>query len=200
MLGSIGEVYPRASDPTPPERRGVSNRSVIEETKAKVPIIDLADLLCGPGQMRRVGQRWVARCPFPDHLDKTPSFCVWPAEGRAWCFGCSRGGDVVDLASLAWGIDKPAIAAAEVLLTFGHEAPRRPRSWFRKQQRQRPVRYAIDQMRFEHLRRRLFRAFCAPSLLRIADTEEREAEAAILWEETELLARLLVERLRGGGE
>ena len=64
--------------------------------------------------------------------------------------------------------------------------------------RQRPVRDAIDRVRFEHLRRRLFRAFCAPSLLRIADTEEREAEAAILWEETELLARLLVERVHGG--
>ena len=37
-------------------------------------------------------------------------------------------------------------------------------------------------------------------LLRIADTKEREAEAAILWKETELLARLLIERLRGGGE
>jgi hypothetical protein len=36
--------------------------------------------------------------------------------------------------------------------------------------------------------------------LRIADTEEREAEATILWKQTELLARLLVAQLRGGGE
>ena len=65
---------------------------------------------------------------------------------------------------------------------------------------QRPVRVAIDQVRFEQLRRRVFRRFFGPSLVRIADTEEREAEAAILWEATELLVRLLVAQLRGGGE
>jgi hypothetical protein len=55
-------------------------------------------------------------------------------------------------------------------------------------------------VRFEHLRRRLFRRFFALSLLRISDIEEREAEGAILWKETELLARLIVAQLRGEGE
>jgi DNA primase len=88
--------------------------------------------------------------------------------------------------------------AAEVLLTFGHELPQRPPSWFRKQRRQQSLRDAIDRVRFGHLRRRLFRRLCAPSVLRIADTEEREAEAEILWEKTKLLAQLLVSQVRDG--
>ena len=107
---------------------------MIEEAKAEVPTVELARRLCG--EMRQVGARWVARCPLPGHDDRTPSFTVF-AETNSWyCFGaCQEGGDVVDLASHAWGIDNPATAAAEVLLTFGHEIPPRPPSWFRKQGR-----------------------------------------------------------------
>jgi hypothetical protein len=50
---------------------------VIEAAKEAVPTIDLADLLCGPGKMRRAGDRWVARCPLPGHEDRTPSFTVY---------------------------------------------------------------------------------------------------------------------------
>jgi hypothetical protein len=61
-----------------PERRGMSRRSVIEEPKKNVETIALADWLCGPGQMRRVGKEWVALCPLPDHKERTPSFTVNP--------------------------------------------------------------------------------------------------------------------------
>lgn len=188
-----------------PERRGVSRQGVITEAKEMVGTISLAERLCGSGQgqMRRAGGRWVVRCPLPGHDDKTPSFTVYPDDdegrGRWWCYGCLRGGDVVDLAALAWGIENPAVAAAEVLMTFGHQVPPRPPSWFRKFERQRPVRDAIGRARFDHLRRRLFRAFFAPLVARIEDNEEREEEAAILWESTAPLARLMVQRLGGGG-
>lgn len=41
-------------------------------------------------------------CSLPDHEDRRPSFCVYASEHAGfydswWCFGCSRGGDVVDL-------------------------------------------------------------------------------------------------------
>jgi hypothetical protein len=108
-----------------------------------------------------------------------------------------RGGDVITLAQRAWAIDRADVAAAEILLSSGHEIPPRPASWFRKQERQKPIREAISRARFEHLRRRLFRGLFAPSLLRIEDVEERKAEALIFWEATEPLARMMVERLRG---
>ena len=191
------EAYHGVPRSTRPERQGVSRRSVIEEAKAKVPTIDLADLLCGPGNMRKVGNRWVARCPLPDHEDKSPSFTVYPGDGGWFCYGCLRGGDVVELARFAWGYEKGevAMAAADLLNEFGHEIPQRPPSWYAKQARQKPARDAIDRARFEHLRRRLFRAFFKPSLLAIEDEEEREAEYRILWDATEPLAEMLLRDL-----
>ena len=50
------------------------------------------------------------RCPFPDHDDTDASFVVYEtaAEG-VFCFGCRRGGGIVDFASLLtggpWGRD-----------------------------------------------------------------------------------------------
>lgn len=186
------QVYPKRDSATPPERRGVSTRGVIKEAKEKVPIIDLADLLCGPGQMRRAGERWVARCPIPDHADRTPSFTVWPSEGRCWCFGCNRGGDVVDLAASAWRIDNLATAAAEVLMTFGHELPQRPPSWFRRQERQKPVRDGIEAVKIHAARRRLYRRFFEPLVLATEDEEDRQHDAQLFWEATERLAEHLV--------
>jgi hypothetical protein len=201
----MAEAYHTSSrNPSPdrPERRGVSRKRIIAEAKSKVSTIELADRLGAEqgGGWRKVGAEWVRSCVLDDHEDRVPSFSVDPQKNVWFCHGCVRGGDVITLAQLAWHIDRADVAAAELLLVFGYQPPRRSPSWFLKERRQRPVRDAIDRARFEHLRRRLFRAFCAPSLLRISDIEEREAEATILWEATEPLARLLVAQLRGGGE
>jgi CHC2-type zinc finger protein len=203
-------VYPdkegkasRSSTSTRPERRGVNRRRVIYAAKEKVPTIDLADRLA-PGQSgrwRKVGAEWVRNCVLDDHEDRTPSFTVNPDKNVWWCHGCLRGGDVIELARFAWGYEKHevAMAAADILHKFGHEIPPRPASWFRKQERQKPVRDAIAQARFDYLRRRLFRRFFFPSLVQIEDPKERRAEAVIFWEATEPLARMMLERLAEAG-
>jgi uncharacterized NAD(P)/FAD-binding protein YdhS len=111
-----------------------------------------------------------------------------------------RGGDVIELARFLWGYEKHevAMAAADLLHEFGHPIPERPAFWYCKQERQRPVRVAINRARFDHLRRRLFRRFFEPSLLRIENPSERESEAALLWDATAPLAEMMLERLRGG--
>jgi DNA primase len=38
--------------------------------------------------------RWWGLCPF--HAEKTPSFMVDSQEGIFYCFGCQKGGDLVD--------------------------------------------------------------------------------------------------------
>jgi hypothetical protein len=118
-------------------------------------------------------------------------------EGVWFCYSCLVGGDVVELARHAWNYSKAevALAAANLLHEFGHEIPPLAASWYAKQQRQKPIRDAIDRARFDHLRRRLFRRFFEPSLLQIEDLEERKAEAVIFWEATEPLARMMLERL-----
>ncbi len=180
----------------PPRPRGVSHTKPIDAAKAKVTVPELAERLSGPGVRR--GREVFYRCPL--HDDTNPSLRVDPAKGVWYCDPCGRGGDVVELARLVWEypVEESAVAAAVLLMEFGHEVPQRPPSWFRRQERQKPVRDAIEQARFEHLRRRLFRWFFAPALVQIQDVDEREAETAILWDATEPLARLALRDLEEG--
>src|SRR5215212_6123650 len=180
--------------------RGVSYTGPIDEAKRLVSVTDLADRLGGPGSLRRVGKESVGRCLIPDHEDRSPSFNVNPEKDVFFCHGCLRGGDVVELARFLWGYEKHevAMAAADLLHEFGHPIPERPASWHRKQERQKPVRSAIGRARFDHLRRRLFRWFFEPSLVGIDNRDERESEAAQLWDATAPLAEMMLERLRGG--
>lgn len=49
----------------------------------------------------QVGRSGKAVCPF--HEDRTPSLHVYEQPGQGWyCFGCGRGGSVMDLAALLW--------------------------------------------------------------------------------------------------
>lgn len=189
------EVYQKAGPTSTvrPERRGVSRHSVIEEAKAKIATIDLADRLCGPGKMKRIGEKWTAHCPLPDHEDKTPSFTVYPGDGGWFCYGCLRGGDVIELARFAWGYEKPdvAMAAAQLLEEFGHPIPERPRSWYAKQKRQQPVRDAIEEAKVRHVQRRVFRIFL-PMIEEIDDAGEKLEEVEYLWAAAQEIAVLIV--------
>src|SRR5579871_6104480 len=48
-----------------------------------------------------LGLNWsksaTVRCPLPDHDDKHPSFSIHRAKNLWHCFGCGRGGSVIDL-------------------------------------------------------------------------------------------------------
>lgn len=48
------------------------------------------------------GARLVALCPF--HQETCPSFTIFPETQRWWCFGCRRGGDVIELVRLLEGV------------------------------------------------------------------------------------------------
>lgn len=165
--------------------RGVSTVRPIDAAKDAVPIIDLADLLCGPGGLRRIGKEWTGRCPLPRHEDRSPSFTVNPEKNVFFCHGCLRGGDVVTLAALAWGYGEQeiAMAAANLLHEFGHEIPTQPPAWHRKQERQKPTRDGIEQVRKNIKRRRIFRYYILPDLGRIEDPEEYRQELDRAWSE-----------------
>ena len=77
-------------------------------------------------------------------------------------------------------------------MQFGHDLPNRPDSYFRKQERQRPVRDAIEAAKFEHLRRRLYRRFFEPLVLTIEDEEDRALDEQAFWEATRPMAQILV--------
>lgn len=65
--------------------------------------IDIVDVVSSYIELKKVGNNYVARCPF--HQDDTPSFYVSPSKGIFKCFGCGVGGDAVKFVSLYENID-----------------------------------------------------------------------------------------------
>ncbi len=173
--------------------RGVSYTTPINAAKQAVTVVELADRLCPPGSLRRMGSEWSGRCPLPDHEDKTPSFSVNPSKNLWFCYGCLRGGDVVRLAQLAWNYEvrDSHVAAANLLHEFGHEIPARPASWHRKRERQKPIRDALEDAKAGSARRRLMRIL-APFIARIEDDDERRDEALAVWDELGDVASMMV--------
>jgi hypothetical protein len=166
-----------------PRYRGVSYVRPIDAAKEAVPVIDLADRLCGPSGLRRVGKEWVGHCPLPKHEDRSPSFTANPKKNVFFCHGCLQGGDVVELARLAWGYDQrdAHVAAAMLLMEFGHEVPQRPPARFRKQERQRHTRAAIEETKKNVVLRRLFKHLILPLIDAIEDEEEHNRELERAW-------------------
>jgi DNA primase len=177
--------------------RGISYTSPINAAKEAVPVIDLADRLIGPGGMRRIGKEWAGRCPLPDHPDRSPSFAVNPQKNLWWCFGCLRGSDVVELYRLYHGYDQREAhtAAAMLLMEFGHEPPARPATWHRKQERQKPARDGLEQVKVRSVQRRLMRIF-GDYIAAIEDPKERREEAEQMWRDLDVIACLIVKGRR----
>ena len=54
----------------------------------------LSDLISKYVQLTPRGNSFIGKCPF--HNEKTPSFTVSPTKGIYKCFGCGKGGNVVN--------------------------------------------------------------------------------------------------------
>lgn len=76
-----------------------SGKHAIAEIKRR---LNLADVARRYVQLKRVGSRWVAACPF--HQEVTPSFSIHEEEGYFYCFGCQASGDLFDFYARIHGI------------------------------------------------------------------------------------------------
>lgn len=65
------------------------NGASIEDIKARWSVADVLGYSKSP-------RRWQTKCPLSGHDDVVASFTIYPG-GRWFCFGCQRGGDVIDL-------------------------------------------------------------------------------------------------------
>jgi DNA primase len=171
--------------------RPVSVKKQIKAIKDAVPLMEVASrhttlVPTGVGRAKGI-------CPLPDHQEKTPSFVVYP-DGRWWCFGCDRGGDVVDLYVAIGGFSILREALGYMGLEYEVDLPGRPESWFPKQSRQAAIREGIEAARIEVARRRLYRAYFLPSMNASIglDEEDRRHDEELLWELALPLAEELV--------
>ncbi len=67
----------------------IPNHIVVEVREAS-PILDIVQ---DHVRLRKQGRNWVGLCPF--HGERTASFNVHPGKGIFKCFGCGKGGDVI---------------------------------------------------------------------------------------------------------
>ncbi|HEV2124435.1 MAG TPA: CHC2 zinc finger domain-containing protein [Chloroflexota bacterium] len=169
-------------------REPASFRRHIDAVKDAVRIETVA---ADYGPLRLMGAgRLLGRCVAPEHEDKTPSMTVYTEEQRFKCYGCGEGGDVVDLVRLAEG-GEVWEAMVSLATRHGIELPGRSAAWYARQKRQAPVRDALEVMKVRHVQRRLFRLF-AYELAMIVDDDERREEKALVWENLEPVARMIV--------
>ncbi|MBQ5973660.1 MAG: DNA primase [Oscillospiraceae bacterium] len=67
------------------------DESFLEELTARADIVDVVSRYVS---LNRKGERYWGLCPF--HGEKTPSFSVVPDKQFYYCFGCGRGGGVIN--------------------------------------------------------------------------------------------------------
>src|SRR3712207_1926909 len=91
----------------------------VEAVKEAVPLTQYARQIA---DLNRSGELLVGLCPLPDHDERTPSFTVYP-DGHWWCFGCLRGGDVLDLHQLVHGYAEKWEALVSLARDQGVEPP-----------------------------------------------------------------------------
>ncbi len=65
--------------------------------------IDLSEIIGARVALKRAGRLMKGLCPF--HQEKSPSFVVYPDEGRYHCFGCGKSGDVFTWFQDTQGLD-----------------------------------------------------------------------------------------------
>ncbi len=69
-----------------------------------VSAADMVEVVSSRTQLRRAsGTRFTGRCPF--HEERTPSFSVNPVTKLFYCFGCGKGGDVIDFVKESENLD-----------------------------------------------------------------------------------------------
>jgi twinkle protein len=90
------------------------------QVKATVRIEDYALRKMGLELKRRKWNEMWFLCPL--HEEKSPSFHLRMEEQDFKCFGCGKGGDVIDLEMAATGETNPRLAAEKILLEYGVQA------------------------------------------------------------------------------
>jgi CHC2 zinc finger len=128
------------------------------------------------------GKAWfIGRCALPDHEDTTPSFYIYPS-GRWWCYGCGRGGDVVDLEFFCGDYAELWEAMIALAVEYGVELPGRTKRWHEAQQRRVTYLDWAYEVIGEELSRRVFKVTVLPFVDAIIDHEEREEALSRAWE------------------
>jgi DNA primase len=85
------------------------SRRALDELKQQIPLRDYLEANHWRPVRRLSRGRWMGLCPL--HDDHKPSFLVDPSQNLFYCYGCSRGGDVIRFAELYHQVKFPQALA-----------------------------------------------------------------------------------------
>ncbi len=68
--------------------------AITQERVQQALFVPLADIVAQRMKLRKSGKTFTGLCPF--HNEKTSSFHIYPADNRFYCFGCQKGGNVIN--------------------------------------------------------------------------------------------------------
>jgi len=72
------------------------------------------------GNLGKKTGRQMIRCILPGHNDSGPSFCYYPATRSFFCFGCRKGGNLIDLIGHMEGITDKKGQYKRAIELYGH--------------------------------------------------------------------------------
>lgn len=73
---------------------------IVSEIKSRLNVEDVVSQYV---TLKKSGKNYKGLCPF--HQEKTPSFMVSPEKQLAYCFGCHKGGDIINFVEEVEGIE-----------------------------------------------------------------------------------------------
>jgi hypothetical protein len=165
---------------SPPPQSTYGFRKCCEAIRAAVPMEEIARRYT---ELKPLSRRaWFdARCPLPDHEDHDPSFYIYP-PGRWWCYGCNRGGDVIDLEFRCGGYAELWEAMIALKEEFSVNLPGRPEKWHRWQKTKCEISNTAEEARKVVRRERMFKCLVlAGPEFEIEDPRERRAAIERAW-------------------
>jgi DNA primase len=105
--------------------------SDVDEVKTR---LDIADIVGSRITLKKAGRNFKALCPF--HNEKSPSFIVSPDRQTFKCFGCGKGGSVIDFVMEYEHLDFPEaleLLAEKAGVKLTHRPADTPESRVRRQ-------------------------------------------------------------------
>ena len=79
---------------------------------------NLIDIIGQYTELKGRGDQYMGLCPFPDHVEKTPSFSVSESRQLYHCFGCKKSGNIFSFLRDHSGL--PFVEAVEFLARRAH--------------------------------------------------------------------------------
>ena len=74
--------------------RKPKNGAITDERIQRALAVSLVDIAMQRMKLRKNGKTFVGLCPF--HNEKTPSFHIYPIKNNFYCYGCQKGGNIIN--------------------------------------------------------------------------------------------------------